>query len=132
MSKELFSPGPWHACNKGDCCCKQIWCNDYPVAEAVSGKWGDDYPSIRLIGPYLDLKVEPFMDQITYGEVAEATATANARLIAACPEMYEYVKIRADAGDKTAARIIKHAINGVENRAVKEIERKLAEVGMKK
>ncbi len=31
---------------------------------------------------------------------------ANARLIAAAPEMYEYIKVRAERGEETARRLI--------------------------
>jgi len=85
-----ISKGPWHACHNGECSCKQIWCDDYPVAHVTSGEWGDEYPSIRLIGDSsLELKAEPYMKQITYGKVGEETARDNARLIAAAPDMLE-------------------------------------------
>ena len=121
MKKAKFSHGDWHACDKGNCVCKQVWCDDYPVATVTSGKWGDDYPSIRLVGRSLNTTAEAFMDQITYGEISEATATANARLIAMAPQMYDYINIQAEAGDKTAAKIIRGVLVGVENKAVKKI-----------
>ncbi len=80
---EHASVGPWGACHNGECKCKSVSNDNHPVASVTAGKWGDDYPSIRLTGPSLDLKAEAFMDQITYGEVAEEQAKANARLIAA-------------------------------------------------
>ena len=83
------TPGPWHACGNGKCACKLVWSPDYPVAKIESGKWGDDYASIRLTGESLLLKAEPFMDQITYGEISEDIAEANALLIAACPDLLE-------------------------------------------
>lgn len=98
MSKESnmelnYSPLPWHACNNGECSCKQVWIAEHPVAKVTSGNWGDDYPSIRLIGSSsLGLTAEPYMEQITYGEVSEKTAVANARLIATAPELYEVLK----------------------------------------
>ena len=72
-----------------------------------SRKWGDDYPAIRLVGSSsLDMKAEAFMEQITYGEVNEETATANARLIAAAPKMLaalqeieEFLDNQADVDD---------------------------------
>src|SRR6185437_8946712 len=77
------TPGPWHLCNEGRCSCKTICGQDYPVAVATHGKWGDDYPSIRIVGTSsLDLKAEAYMEQITYGEVSDEVATANGRLIA--------------------------------------------------
>ena len=86
------TPGPWHACGNGKCACKQVWSPDYPVAKVECGKWGDDYVSIRLTGESLLLKAEPFMDQITYGEISEDVAEANARLIAAAPDLLEVLK----------------------------------------
>ena len=64
---EKHTPGPWTACNEGKCRCKLVSCDDYPVAKVISGEWGD-----------------PGMP---YGEVLEATAIANARLIAAAPSL---------------------------------------------
>ena len=64
---EKHTPGPWTACNEGKCRCKLVSCDDYPVAKVISGEWGD-----------------PGMP---YGEVLEATAIANARLIAAAPTL---------------------------------------------
>jgi hypothetical protein len=82
------TPGPWHACSNGKCSCKTVNCADYPVAKITTGNWGDDYASIRLVGDSsLDQKAEAFMAQFTYGSVNEETATANARLIAAAPDL---------------------------------------------
>ena len=80
--------GPWSVLADTN----QIWCADYPVAEVTWGKWGDDYPSIRLVGPSLQLKAEPYMDRIEYGEIFEDTARANARLIAAAPDLLAALK----------------------------------------
>lgn len=79
---------PWSACNDGECSCKQISCDDYPIAEVTHGDWGDDYPSIRLIGGSLDIKAEPYMEQITYGNIPEETATNHARYIVAAANNY--------------------------------------------
>ena len=88
------SPGPWHACHDGKCSCKQIWCNDYPVAKVEAGKWGDEFCSIRLVGDSsLDLKAEAFMDMIEYGTIPEETAIANARFIVkACNSHEELIE----------------------------------------
>lgn len=84
-----FTPGPWKACGEAECSCKVVSCGQHPIAQITSGKWGDDYASVRLVGnSSLDMKAEAYMEQITYGEVDEATAAANARLIAAAPDMY--------------------------------------------
>jgi hypothetical protein len=86
-----FSRGPWGTCHLGKCKCKQVWTvpGDHPVATVEAGEWGDEYPSLRITGDSLDQKVEPFIDMIAYGEIDEETAIANARLIAAAPELYE-------------------------------------------
>lgn len=72
---------PWTLC--GDKCnCGVISGEHHPVAKVFSGKWGDDYPDIRLVGESsLNLKAEPFMNQITYGEIPLEKARANAAFI---------------------------------------------------
>lgn len=79
--------GPWHACHEGKCPCKQVWGDDHPIATVECGDWGDDYPSVRLTGGSLERKAEAYMEQINYGRIDEDTARANARLIAAAPEL---------------------------------------------
>lgn len=87
-----FTPGPWHTCNHGECVCRQVWSNTHPIAQVTSGKWGDDYPALKITGPSLQQKVEAVMEQITYGKVNEKTASANARLIAAAPDLLKALK----------------------------------------
>lgn len=84
-----YTPGPWSHHVDIDCKCGGISGRDHPVAKVVAGDWGDDYPSIRLTGPSLDLRVEAYMEQITYGRIPQEVADANARLIAAAPELLE-------------------------------------------
>ncbi len=81
--------GKWSACNNGDCSCGQIWDTegDYPVARVERGKWGDDYPTLKIDGTSLDRKVTAVMEQITYGEVSPELAKKNALLIAAAPDL---------------------------------------------
>lgn len=89
VSKAAHTDGPWSACKDGKCACHTVMCADHPIATITSGDWGDDFPSVRLVGDSLDRKAEPYMDQITYGSVDPAVAEANCRLIAAAPTMLE-------------------------------------------
>jgi hypothetical protein len=91
MSEEADrKPETWQLCNDGRCPCLTIMARDYPVAKVTCGPWGDDYPAIRLVGTSsLEMKAEPYMEQITYGEVSKELALSNARLIAAAPDMLQ-------------------------------------------
>ena len=82
------SKTPWGYCGEKRekpevCCCMQIWSTpgDHPVARVESGKWGDDYPTVKLEGGSLDRKAVATMEQITYGEIPIEVAEANARFI---------------------------------------------------
>lgn len=77
---------PWRACgeDRGGCVCGHITNAKDLVATVTRGKWGDDYPSIRLVGGSLDRKAEAYMEQITYGEIDDETAKANAAFIVKC------------------------------------------------
>lgn len=75
------TPGPWGSCDDSKCKCRAVLCNDHPVAEVVKGDWGDDYPSLRIVGPSLDQKVEAYMEQITYGHIPEDQFLANRAFI---------------------------------------------------
>ena len=78
------SPGRLTVCNEGKCSCLSIWTSDHPVAEVTKGDWGDDYPSIRIVGSSLERKAEAYMEQLTYGHITPELAKANAiRLVAA-------------------------------------------------
>lgn len=84
-----------------------VACDHYPVATVTVGDWGDDFPAVRLTSTNpLDAKVEAYMEQYTYGTVSEELAMANARLIAAAPEMYDYIAAQAKRGDRKAKKII--------------------------
>ena len=79
MSEAKHTPLPWsYCCNK----CYTIMSTNHPIAKVVRGDWGDDYPSVRLVGnSSLALKAEPYMAQITYGHIEKETAAANGALI---------------------------------------------------
>jgi hypothetical protein len=99
------TPGPWFycGCESGGCSCLTVSGKDAPVAVITGGVWGDDFPSIRLVGnSSLDLKAEAYMEQISYGEVPMEEAKANARLIAAAPSMLEALNEIAAWGDSYA------------------------------
>jgi hypothetical protein len=84
MIPEKYSPIPWSACNNGKCSCKQVYSHkvDAPVLEIISGEWGERYPNIRLVGDYsMEMKAEPFINMIPYGEIPEDIATGNAQLV---------------------------------------------------
>lgn len=80
------TPGPWHSCADDGCKCPTVLCDNYPIAEVVKGQWGDEYPSVRLVGnTSLDMKAEAYMERITYGEVPESEALANRAFIREAP-----------------------------------------------
>ena len=92
------TPGPWGVCGKGRCSCKQVWCGDHPVADVECGEWGDSYPAIRLVKhpTNIGFMAEAYMERISYGEISEETAEANAHLIAAAPKLLEALKTIAE------------------------------------
>ena len=87
------TPGPWHACGSGDCPCKQIWAEDGPVATAESGAWGDSYPVLEIEGHPTSVQasvtIKPAMRLAEYGSLDPEVAAANARLIAAAPDLLD-------------------------------------------
>jgi hypothetical protein len=83
---EAATPGPWSACQEGKCSCGQVWseATDNLVAVITRGKWGDEWPSIRLVGDTsFDQKAEAYMEKEVYGEVPDDIADANAAFVAA-------------------------------------------------
>ena len=90
------SAGPWRGCKDGDCSCGMIWSvpGDHPVATVESGPWGDTWPALRSFdnGNMPGTAVEAYMERSDYGEVDPDVAKANARLIAAAPDMLEQLR----------------------------------------
>jgi hypothetical protein len=102
------SAGDWHYCgaNRGGCSCMTTMFRDYPICKVTSGDWGDDYPSIRLVGETsFDLKAEAYMEQITYGSIREDQAKVHANLIAAAPDLYWACRGWLEAWGNEAAEI---------------------------
>lgn len=93
------TPGPWHACKDGACTCKAVWCADHPIADVTSGEWGDDYPAIRLDQEGIGAKAEAYMERFVYGSIDPSVAAANARLIAAAPDLLAAGKLCPDRAD---------------------------------
>lgn len=81
------TPGPWKVCGDGDCSCKTVMCGDHPIAVVTHGEWGDEFPSIRLVGPSMMARAEAYIERFAYGSVPVETARANALLIAAAPDL---------------------------------------------
>lgn len=97
MTENKWTPGPWSvphaALDDTTCNCKYVLAEyggmgsiaEISVCENMEMSWGDD------IGPDYE------------------QAKANAHLIAAAPEMADYIKVRADSGDPEAQQIMAKA-----------------------
>ena len=72
--------GPWEACLKGICACKQVWSipHDHPVARIESGEWGDHIPAIEE----RDGERKAVIQLMAYGAISEETGQGNAEFIA--------------------------------------------------
>lgn len=70
-----------------------IMCSGYPVAYVTCGEWADEYPAIRLMEHEGGTKAEAYMERIVYGSVDRHVALANARLIAAAPDLLAGAKL---------------------------------------
>ena len=94
-----YTKGPWRLCNDGDCSCLQISGEHHPIAKVISGKWGDEYPSLRFTegnAGSINPKIEVYMEQITYGTLSEEMAKANARLMVKAPQLLEALEDLVD------------------------------------
>jgi len=84
-----FIPGPWRECGhkRGGCTCGQVWSipADVPVATAIIGEWGDTVAVLKKEGR----RKVAALDMMVYGSIGQETGKANARLIAAAPQLYE-------------------------------------------
>ena len=87
------------------CQCGFIWSTlgDCPIAQVISGDWGDEYPAIRIETPgAIGEKAEPYMEKIVYGHIDKATADANIRLMVQAPAMQallERARLIFEAGE---------------------------------
>lgn len=83
-----WTPGPWAACKDGRCTCGLIWSvtDDHPVATVQETPWGDaDY----IAAPTDENPEAATRRFIEYGAFPKEQFHANARLIAAAPDMAE-------------------------------------------
>jgi len=78
------TPGPWHACHDGKCVCGMVWGEEDHIATVTRGDWGDTYPAIR---EGENGHLEPYIARESYGHVSVERAEANARLMAAAPDL---------------------------------------------
>lgn len=88
-----FTPGPWQACNNGECSCYTIWSisADTPICKVESGEWGDRWPAIKVESEMND-KAEAYMEFCAYGSIPEEEAKGNIYLITKAPDMYDFIK----------------------------------------
>jgi hypothetical protein len=71
-----------------------VMSDDDSVATITCGDWGDKWPAIRLITGYgmNDTAAEAYMEKTVYGSVPVEQAEANARLIAAAPDLLDALR----------------------------------------
>lgn len=79
------TPGPWRACRQGECTCGTVWSlpSDFPVCTARD----------RVAVVHKEMADAPDM---VYATIPREEAQANARLIAAAPDMLEALRWYAD------------------------------------
>lgn len=112
ITEAAHTPGPWSVCGdeRGGCKCNTIMSENHPIATFERGEWGNEWPSLRVVGGSLDRTAEPYMEFDAMGEIPDAEALANARLIAAAPDLL--------AALRDALRKVKqYAPNGFERSA---------------
>jgi len=77
----MHTPGPWQECQKGKCTCGQVWSipGDFPVC------------TVRIPKTPVAVAHENMADtpDMIYQSITPEMCYANARLIAAAPDMYE-------------------------------------------
>lgn len=98
MSKQKHSPLPWRGCGEDSekpCKCGMVWSpdGDHPVLTIERGEWGDEWPSLRLVGDSsFDRKAEAYMEKSAYGNVPDDVADANMHFVVKAANLhYELV-----------------------------------------
>lgn len=75
--------GDWSECSAPNCKCTAIMSKNDVVAEVTRGKWGDDFPTIKLErGDGIAPIAVAVMEQITYGNVSDEQFLANRAFVA--------------------------------------------------
>ena len=95
---EKATKGPWSH-HKDACKCEMVMCADGSICDVTKGKWGDEYPTLKMEGGSLDRSVVAVMEMIEYGEVPEAVFLANRDFIANARDDIPYLLSQAKAAE---------------------------------
>ena len=102
---------PWSVCCEGRCTCLMIMCAVHPIAKVESGEWGDTYPAMRMAGSSIEGRYEAYIEKITYGEIPQEIAKANALyIVKACNAFPDLVKALETASLMIKGQMIECAV----------------------
>jgi hypothetical protein len=74
-----------------------LWANNNPIAEIISGDWGDEVPVIKVVGDdgpgscTGELKLKAEMSMLAYGSISKECAKANALFIVRACNNHDYL-----------------------------------------
>ena len=79
-----FTPGPWKECRNGDCTCGHVWSipGDFPVCTV-------QVPREPIAVAHENMADAP---DIIYQSITPEMCAANARLIAAAPDLHDSIR----------------------------------------